>query len=424
MRKICWLIILLSSFISYSFGQNKLVEELNINLIKIKTLSPDSDFNDLSELKPILSDKSIIGLGEATHGSHEFFVFKHRLIKFLVTEENFRIFIIEGDFGGSQTMNEYIDIRNVSQNKALSDVGYGIWMTQEFVELLEWMKDFNATQSVGNKIRFYGCDLNNPFIAANKIKEYLNVTKLLTDSLEEELNYVINGKYRGKLTKENQNSAQKLLQELTSDFEKSENRNDHEFQFVKHCKRELEQYFEMRSADPATRVFLRDKFMAENIEWIYNFEKEQKTLFWAHNEHIKNDNTGSSQKPTGYYLKEKFHNKYYSFGFGFFNGKVMGYNSKNSKWETYDVPKITMHRSTDVVFNHCSVPEFILDFETANSNNLIHEFLNTNLYRRTIGFGYYPKNRKYSHYKESKLNDTFDGLIFINTVSPSTPVKK
>ena len=321
-------------------------------------------------------------------------------------------------------MNEYINNGDVTIGKSLMDVGYGIWMTQEFVELIEWMKKYNSNMSTGDKISFYGCDINNPYKAASRIKKYLSKYYLLTPSLEQGLNQVINREYQGKPTKDGQESSSLLLQELSMAFQRLDAQQDHEVKLIEHCIRELGQFFESYFADSKLQVTLREKFMAENIDWIHHFENQQKTIFWAHNEHVKNnDKDKTHQKPTGYYLKEKFHNKYYSFGFGFNEGTVSGYNSQNQKWEVYETPKITMNNSADLILGQCSAPEFILDFETASSNKLIHEFLDTKLYRRSIGFGYFPKSKKFRQYKESKLIDTFDGLIFFRKTTPSSPIQ-
>src|SRR5690606_36348548 len=79
-----------------SFGQDNLVKAINSKLIPIKSVEVSSDFfSDLEKLKVILKDKRIVGLGEATHGTHEFFTFKHRMLEFLVKEMGFKTFAIE-----------------------------------------------------------------------------------------------------------------------------------------------------------------------------------------------------------------------------------------------------------------------------------------------------------------------------------------
>ena len=160
--------------------------------------------------------------------------------------------------------------------------------------------------------------------------------------------------------------------------------------------------------------------MAENIGWIYSFEADQKSIFWAHNEHIKNDTEKSSQKPTGYYLKQEFNDKYYSFGFGFYKGKVQGYNQKENIYDSFEVPLMSSKKLTDAVFSECVYPNFILDFKSVNENEIISEFLQEKLYQRTIGEKFYPGEAKRNHLGTGRLIDKYDGIVFFRNTNPST----
>lgn len=407
-----------------TFGQTELVKELNRKIIEAKTVSPDSSLNDLNNLHSILSNKRIIGLGEATHATSEFLKYKHRLIKYLVTKEDYKVFIIEGDFTGSQAMNDYVVHGKGTIRDGFVGMGYGVWCREEFVDLIEWMKEYNADKIFEDRIKFYGCDINNEVITAKKIEEYLNEIGKLNETLKDGLNWVINQNYRKKLSKEDENFGEQFLTELNNAFKNKKDEKSREVKFIKHCKRELEQIFELIFADKKTQIVLRDKFMAENIEWIYNIENDQKSIFWAHNEHVKNDEAKSYQKPTGYYLKEKFDGKYYSFGFGFNEGKVGGYNGKEKRYDSFEVPAMSGKKLTDAVFSLCMYPNFILDFKSTSSNDVISEFLNTILYQRTVGDGFFPNGKKWKHFKKGKLIDKYDGLIFIKKTNPSKRIKK
>lgn len=408
---------------NHTFGQSELIKELNDNILEVKTLSPDSDFSDLNELNHILRDKRIIGLGEATHATSEFFKYKHRLIKYLVTKENYKVFIIEGDFSGSQAMNDYVVHGKGTIRDGFIGMGYGVWCREEFVDLVEWMKEYNVNKAIEDKIKFYGCDINNEVITAKKVKKYLNETGKLNDTLKDGLNWIINQDYRKKLSNEDEYFRMQFLIELNDAFKSTKDENSGEVKFIKHCKRELEQIFELIFADEKTHIMLRDKFMAENIEWIYNTENHQKSIFWAHNEHVKNDKAKSNQKPTGYYLKEKFDGRYYSFGFGFNDGKVGGYNGKEKRYDSFEVPAMSEKKLIDAVFSKCAYSEFILDLESANANDIIRNFLNTNLYQRSISTGFYPKGTKQRHFRMGKLIDKYDGFIFIRNSNPPTQLK-
>jgi len=407
-----------------TFGQTELVKELNSKIIEAKAVSPDSCLNDLNNLHNILSDKKIIGLGEATHGTHEFFVYKHRMIKHLVENENFKVFIIEGDFAGSQAMNDYVVYGKGTIKDGLMGIGYGVWFKQEFVDFIEWIKIYNDDKTLEDKIKFYGCDINNEALVAKKIKTYLNQIQELNQPLQEGLDVIIEGKLREKLSEGGTIFKEQFFSKLNNAFSSLKDEKCKEYIFMQHCKRELEQIFEFDLADGKTRIVLRDKFMAENIEWIYQFENKQKSIFWAHNEHIKNDKEKSYQKPTGYYLKDKFGDNYYSFGFGFYEGEVAGYNREEKKYDSFKVPSMSSKKLTDAVFSLCMYPNFILDLNSANKSEIISKFLHTNLYQRTIGAGFYPDGKKRNHFRMGKLKDKYDGIIFIKKTHPSVLIKK
>lgn len=90
------LIIVTMFFTTFTGGkvdaEGDLTTRLKENLIPIKTTQAGNGFEDLMPLKEILKDKKIIGMGEATHGTCEFFQMKHRMFEFLVEEMGYRVF--------------------------------------------------------------------------------------------------------------------------------------------------------------------------------------------------------------------------------------------------------------------------------------------------------------------------------------------
>jgi erythromycin esterase len=407
-----------------SYGQADLIKELNKNIIEVETISPDNSLDDIKLLLPTLKQKKIIGLGEATHGTKEFFDYKHRLIKFLVTQADYKVFIIEGDFTGSQIMNDYVLYGKEELNDALFGVGYGVWMTEEFINLIDWIKEYNSTQDYGNKIKFYGCEIINEVLTAKKLKDYIKQNNKSTATVEKGLNWIIERKYIEKYSKDDEELVRKAISELDSILESFGNKMDDVYIITKQEKAILGQFVEMLFSNRSEKVRLRDKFMAENIEWIFNHENSKKTIFWAHNEHIANNNNKKEQKPTGYYLKQQYGNNFYSFGFGFYNGKNTTYNGQERKWVINDIPDVSIKKSTDAVFKDCKYPNFILDFNSVKTNEVISDFLNTELYHRAIGARYYPESNKLRNYSKSKLIDSFDGIIFFRETEASTIMKK
>src|ERR1700744_5048071 len=95
-------------FTMNTFAQADLVAALNQTIAPIKSIASNGDFSDLELLKPALTNKKLIGLGESAHGVGSFFLFKQRLFEFLVKEEGVKVLYTETDFAGTQTANNYV----------------------------------------------------------------------------------------------------------------------------------------------------------------------------------------------------------------------------------------------------------------------------------------------------------------------------
>ena len=173
--RILGLLFIILFYPTIVFGQSDLVSAINTKLIPLKSVDTLDDFSDLKPLKSILINKNVVGLGEATHGTHEFFTMKHRLVKFLVKEMGFRIFTIEADFAGTFAMNDYVLYGKGTAKDAIEKMGIGVWYTKEFISMIEWIKWYNTTQSSLNKVVFYGCDMQwalnaGPYLIDGTIK--------------------------------------------------------------------------------------------------------------------------------------------------------------------------------------------------------------------------------------------------------------
>jgi erythromycin esterase len=124
-----------------------IVESLD-NVIHPLNSSPlelsDEDLKVLS----YLGDSRIVGLGEATHGTKEFFQTKHRIFTYLVEYHGFNVFAFESDMGESYYVNKFVtqgvgDLDDIMENKMLFEA----WQTEEVKDLLLWMKEYNEDKA-------------------------------------------------------------------------------------------------------------------------------------------------------------------------------------------------------------------------------------------------------------------------------------
>ncbi len=148
------------------------INVLREHTIAIDTVQAGSGFEDLQPLKSILEGKRIVALGEATHGTREFFQMKHRMLEFLVREMGYEHFGMETSAETAQVINDYIAGGSGNPREVL----YWPWGTVEVMDMLDWMRTYNADPRTTRKITFHGID---PGIGDRDLVMAANVSRIL-----------------------------------------------------------------------------------------------------------------------------------------------------------------------------------------------------------------------------------------------------
>jgi erythromycin esterase-like protein len=130
------------------------ISALQSDAIRLESVQAGSGFADLEPLKKILEGKRIVALGEATHGTREFFQMKHRMLEFLVREMGYQNFGMEISAESAQVINRYITTGEGDPAKALA----WPWSTREVLDMIEWMRAYNADPGAPFQLTFYGID--------------------------------------------------------------------------------------------------------------------------------------------------------------------------------------------------------------------------------------------------------------------------
>lgn len=141
--------------------------------IPLTSVMPGSGFADLRPFEQPLEGVQLIGLGEATHGTHEFFTLKHRLLEFLVTEMNVTTFLIEASYPASLAVNDYVLHGKGDPGDALSGLGFWIWDTQEIADMITWLRDYNQGVPEDIKVSFLGFDFQRAEAATKHVNAFL-----------------------------------------------------------------------------------------------------------------------------------------------------------------------------------------------------------------------------------------------------------
>lgn len=131
---------------------------LQATSVRLTSLSPGDSDDDLIPWGRTLDGVRVVGLGEATHGTREFFLLKHRLIGYLVREHGFTGFALEADPDGCRALDTFVTTGRGDPARALGELGYWTWHTEEVLDLLRWMRAHNTTVPPERAVRVVGVD--------------------------------------------------------------------------------------------------------------------------------------------------------------------------------------------------------------------------------------------------------------------------
>lgn len=133
--------------------------------------------HDLEPLLALAGDATVVGLGDGTHGTHEFSTVKLRIIDFLVREKDFDVIALEAAFPVMNRVNEYVQGGAGDPRAILGDaatrLGYYFWATEEMVEVIEWMREYNARRGDRPAIEIVGVDAADDRTLAADVVAYL-----------------------------------------------------------------------------------------------------------------------------------------------------------------------------------------------------------------------------------------------------------
>lgn len=315
------------------------------------------------------SDKSIVALGEATHGTSEFFDAKHRIFRYLVENHGFRVFAIEADFGESVILNKAIQESRTSDIKPLmlSTMLFWTWKTTEVQALLEWMSEYNRGKPAEDKLQYMGVDCQANVNNVLLVYDYLELAEVpflswantvLDESKSAPLNY-FNFYTEESFTayKEQLRSLLDSVSHYESSLVAAKSMRDYQLlvQMINVIRQTSEVSFNYRwhSADNT-----RDRYMAENVTWLQEYFPATKVVLWAHNAHISNDSGFGSM---GYHLKGRLQNNYHMLGFLFSKGSFNAFGISGTDYlplaerAIIEEPKV---HSVNAIFSSSNEPVF------------------------------------------------------------------
>ena len=363
----------------------------------------------VSELT-VPDEAQIVALGEATHGNKEFQQLRLDVFQVLAEQYGVRAFALEGDFGGCEAINRYIHGADGTAAEALAATGFAIYRTEEMENLVEWMRDYNASAAQGDDLRFYGFDMEQRAYTYCYLLEAVHKANIEAAEFEKMWNSEADTYADGYTTEQRTEIISAVKEQLPPDDVQAIHFADILLQNI-----ELGKYID----DSGELNTQRDRMMAENTLWILQQEQARgnsRIMISGHNNHIMQcENAGTPV--LGSLLAENLGDGYFTIGTDFYKSVC-------------DLPKpYTGKRITHTFYSYdplakaskkCGFDVSFLDFSKVPEDSILTEHLANSISMGSLGESYSVlMNFVPRSYRVRRIpQDAYDAMIFAANATP------
>jgi len=431
-------------------NEDAFVEWAAANAIPITSTKPGSGFDDLTPLENIIGDARVAGFGEAIHTAHEFNELKVRIFEFLVREMGFTAFVMESGLTNGKLVYDHVLGADVDRDRVLWEgfsYGFGVW--EETVELLDFMRAYNADSKHQRKIHFYGADpfamgLFNGYRRTAKYSieaalEYLGTADPeaaagLRDSMMPTVDSFGSEEEYEALEPAAREALTLAIQAMVTRFEiyrvpyiEKSSREGYEWAY-RHAivARQVDTHFVFHATKPPRldAGTAREMAQADNIRWILDREGPGgRIMLWEHNGHVAKAYSSSDRfwipgvgqmehldgriTLVGLYLASMYGDDYVNVGFANNRFVMAGELGKLPQFEHITDTEPAMEGSYSAALRRVGLPIFALDLHSAPTTGPVNQWLTTGHPMRYENF-----------YMNLVPLDAWDGLIFVEAVTP------
>ncbi|MDX3798862.1 erythromycin esterase family protein [Streptomyces sp. AK04-3B] len=399
--------------------------------LPLSSLTAGVSTADLRPLKGILDGVRIVGLGEATHGTSEFFQLKHRLLEFLVEELGFSVLAMEASASAGPAVDAYVCQGVGDAAGVLAGLGFWTWRTHEVLGMIEWMRAYNRGRPEERKVRFVGIDPQQCGDSLAVLGSFLR--KVAPDREAGLLSplRVLAKAYPGSQP----GPQRRLVQDAEELLGFLDGRGPGAADAIRHA-RILVQAADLvtrarQHTDPEQTVFAaRDRYMAEAVEELLS-DPSTKIALWAHNGHIGKGRSGGAVPSMGQHLHTRHGDAYYALGLLFGSGSFRARRMWPGPcpWSRPRAGAPVTNRigparpdAVEAQLATASPGDHLVDLRSAaNAPTAVREWLNGRHRMRSFG-AMVPRWIYRFNLSPASLAEEYDGLAYVAVSTGSRPL--
>ncbi len=407
--------------------------------------------SDFDPLIREIGDARFVLLGEASHGTHEFYRARAQITKRLIQEKHFTAVAVEADWPDAYRVNRYV--RGASEDAEAIDSLAGfkrfptwMWRNADVLDFIGWLRDHNdSLPNDAKKAGFYGLDLYSLHSSIEAVLGYLN--KVDPDAAERARYRYSCFDHFGEdtqtygyaagfnLTESCEHEVVRQLLELRRHAADYANRDGRvaadDFFFAEQNARlvkNAEEYYRSMFRGTVPSWNLRDRHMAETLESLVRHFAQQgqsaKVVVWEHNSHLGDARATEmgerGELNVGQLVRERHGDKAVLIGFSTYTGTVTAAANWDAPAERKRV-RPALRDSYEALFHEAGIPRLQISLRERSP---AASALRAPMLERAIGVIYRPETERQSHYFYARLADQFDQLLHFDETRAVEPLER
>lgn len=405
----------------------------------LRTVNPptsvDDDDSDLARFDEIVGSARIVGLGESTHGTREFFHAKHRLLEHLVRERGFTVFAIEANQFAVERVDRYVRGGVGTARDAMRTM-FRVWNTEEMLSLVEWLRSYNASHP-DRAVRFVGYDMQDQRTPPDSLRAFLLRTEPALAARVDELL----GEYRAQSSTFTPHvpDSTRARWRRQADALWSEVSGRRAAWLARAHTRPDSQAVEwaVQSANLVRQAALlnetlnspdRDSLMAANLDWaLRTLAPDARAVVWAHDVHVSRGGdpalSFNAGEQMGAYLARLYGDGYRAFSLLTYDGAYSATRSFTDhamiEADAFPAPVGSLEAALHGLSRPPRTVGYTVDLRPARQGDSA-DWLRIPRSVRHVGYAAYD----YGFELSAVLPLEFDGVVFIDHTTPSRLLRR
>jgi erythromycin esterase-like protein len=413
---------------------------------------------DLDPLIERVGDASVVLIGEASHGTHEFYRTRAEITRRLVMEKGFTAIAIEGDWPDAWRVNRFVQgregvredgtegaLRRAAEHalRGFERFPHWMWRNEDVLEFVSWLRTWNDERPPAQRAGFYGLDLYSLFASMHEVLRYLQrVDPDAAGRARERYScfdhaggeaqaygYLANLGLAESCEREVLQQLVDLRQRAQAYLSRDGAVAAADFFYVEQNARlvlNAERYYREMFHGQASSWNLRDRHMAETLESLLSFLARQgkpaRAVVWAHNSHLGDaratDMARRGELNLGQLVRQAHGDDAVLVGFTTYEGTVTAAREWDEPAQRMTV-RPALPESYEELFHRAEMPAFLLQLREGDATSA----LESPRLERFIGVIYRPDTERASHYFHARLPGQFDAVIHFDSTRALEPLE-